>query len=154
MIPIRARRVDFAEHDQNTHRRSVKAEELDPGFAVHADLLLVTGPVSKHMELALRRTYEATPDPKLVIAVGDCGCSGGIFGESYASRGRVANVICLASLRKDSPRSWLIAINLQRTFDAREVVLACGADCLLSAPSSLADLLSRLMAFARRSRPV
>ena len=59
----------------------------------HADLLLVTGPVSKHMEVALRRTYEATPDPKLVVAVGDCGCSGGIFGESYASRGRVANVI-------------------------------------------------------------
>ena len=59
----------------------------------HADLLLVTGPVSKHMELALRRTYEATPDPKLVVAVGDCGCTGGIFGESYASRGRVSNVI-------------------------------------------------------------
>ena len=59
----------------------------------HADLLLVTGPVSKHMEVALRRTYEATPDPKLVVAVGDCGCTGGIFGESYASRGRVANVI-------------------------------------------------------------
>jgi Ni,Fe-hydrogenase III small subunit len=59
----------------------------------HADLLLVTGPVSKHMEVALRRTFDATPDPKLVVAVGDCGCSGGIFGESYASRGRVANVI-------------------------------------------------------------
>jgi Ni,Fe-hydrogenase III small subunit len=59
----------------------------------HADLLLVTGPVSKHMEVALKRTYEATPDPKLVVAVGDCGCTGGIFGESYASRGRVANVI-------------------------------------------------------------
>jgi Ni,Fe-hydrogenase III small subunit len=59
----------------------------------HADMLLVTGPVSKHMEMALRRTYEATPDPKLVVAVGDCGCTGGIFGESYASRGRVANVI-------------------------------------------------------------
>src|SRR5947208_8651284 len=40
----------------------------------HADLLLVTGPVSKHMEAALRRTYEATPDPKLVVALGDCGC--------------------------------------------------------------------------------
>ena len=59
----------------------------------HADLLLVTGPVSKHMEVALRRTYEATPDPKLVVAVGDCGCTGGIFGEGYASCGRVANVI-------------------------------------------------------------
>jgi Ni,Fe-hydrogenase III small subunit len=59
----------------------------------HADLLLVTGPVSKHMAIALRRTYDATPDPKLVVAVGDCGCTGGIFGESYASLGRVANVI-------------------------------------------------------------
>lgn len=59
----------------------------------HADLLLVTGPVSRHMEEALLRTYDATPDPKLVVAIGDCGCTGGIFGESYASCGRVANVI-------------------------------------------------------------
>jgi Ni,Fe-hydrogenase III small subunit len=59
----------------------------------HADLLLVTGPVARNMELALQRTYEATPAPKLVVAVGDCGCTGGIFGESYASAGRVANVI-------------------------------------------------------------
>ena len=59
----------------------------------HADMLLVTGPVSRNMEIALRRAYEATPEPKLVVAVGDCGCNGGIFGESYASCGRVANVI-------------------------------------------------------------
>ena len=59
----------------------------------HADMLLVTGPVSRHMEVALKRTYEATPEPKLVVALGDCGCTGGIFGESYASRGRVSNVI-------------------------------------------------------------
>jgi len=59
----------------------------------HADLLLVTGPVSRHMEVALRRTYEATPDPKLVVAVGDCGACGGIFGASYASCGAVSNVI-------------------------------------------------------------
>jgi Ni,Fe-hydrogenase III small subunit len=59
----------------------------------HADLLLVTGPVARNMAQALRRTYDATPAPKLVVAVGDCGCSGGIFGESYASCGRVANVI-------------------------------------------------------------
>jgi Ni,Fe-hydrogenase III small subunit len=45
------------------------------------------------MEVALRRTYDATPDPKLVVAVGDCGCTGGIFGEGYASRGRVSNVL-------------------------------------------------------------
>jgi Ni,Fe-hydrogenase III small subunit len=59
----------------------------------HADLLLVTGPVSKHMAIALKRTYDATPEPKLVVAVGDCGCTGGIFGESYACLGRVSNVI-------------------------------------------------------------
>jgi Ni,Fe-hydrogenase III small subunit len=59
----------------------------------HADMLLVTGPVSKHMAIALRRTYDATPEPKLVVAVGDCGCTGGIFGESYATLGRVANVL-------------------------------------------------------------
>jgi Ni,Fe-hydrogenase III small subunit len=61
----------------------------------HADLLLVTGPVSRSMEVALRRTYDATPDPKLVVAIGDCGCTGGIFGENYASAGRVANVIAV-----------------------------------------------------------
>jgi Ni,Fe-hydrogenase III small subunit len=59
----------------------------------HADLLLVTGPVARNMELALKRTYDATPEPKLVVAVGDCGSSGGIFGCSYASAGAVANVI-------------------------------------------------------------
>ena len=59
----------------------------------HADLLLVTGPVTRNMEQALRRTYDAMPAPKLVVAVGDCGCTGGIFGESCASLGRVANVL-------------------------------------------------------------
>jgi Ni,Fe-hydrogenase III small subunit len=59
----------------------------------HADMLLVTGPVSRNMEVALKRTFDATPDPKLVVAVGECGCNGGIFGESYASCGRVSNVI-------------------------------------------------------------
>jgi len=59
----------------------------------HADLLLVTGPVSRHMELALRRTFEAMPEPRLVVAVGDCGDCGGIFGENYAVCGRVSSVI-------------------------------------------------------------
>jgi len=59
----------------------------------HADMLLVTGPVSRNMEIAVRRAYDATPDPKLVVATGDCACTGGVFGESYASCGRVANVI-------------------------------------------------------------
>ena len=59
----------------------------------HADLLLVTGPVSTNMERALRIAYEAMPGPKLVVAVGECGCTGGVFGESYASRGKVSNII-------------------------------------------------------------
>lgn len=59
----------------------------------HADALLVTGPVTRNMAEALKRTYAAVPEPKLVIAAGDCAACGGIFGESYASLGRVANVI-------------------------------------------------------------
>ena len=59
----------------------------------HADLLLVTGPVSWHMATALRRTYEATPEPKLVVAVGDCGCNGGIFGTGYATAGPVSAIV-------------------------------------------------------------
>jgi len=59
----------------------------------HADALLVTGPVSRHMETALRRTWRATPAPKLVIAAGTCACNGGEFGISYASCGAVGNVI-------------------------------------------------------------
>ena len=59
----------------------------------HADVLMVTGPVTRNMREALERTYAATPDPKWVVAVGDCGCTGGIFGETYATCGRVANVI-------------------------------------------------------------
>lgn len=59
----------------------------------HADALLVTGPVSRHMATALRRTWFATPSPKFVIAVGTCACDGGEFGVSYASHGAVENVI-------------------------------------------------------------
>jgi Ni,Fe-hydrogenase III small subunit len=59
----------------------------------HADLLLITGPVSRNMEQALRIAYEAMPHPKLVVAVGDCGRDGGIFGESYATCGGVAKVV-------------------------------------------------------------
>ena len=59
----------------------------------HADMLLVTGPVTRNMELALRKTYDATPDPKLVVAVGACGISGGIFGQNYASLGGVDQVV-------------------------------------------------------------
>ncbi len=59
----------------------------------HADALLVTGPVSRHMETALRRTWRAMPAPKLVFAAGACACTGGEFGVSYASCGAVENVI-------------------------------------------------------------
>ncbi len=59
----------------------------------HADALLVTGPVSRHMESALRRTWEATPAPKILIAAGQCACDGGEFGASYASCGGVKNVL-------------------------------------------------------------
>jgi len=59
----------------------------------HADMLLVTGPVSRNMEQALRIAYDSMPDPKLVVAVGDCGRDGGIFGEGYATCGGVAKVI-------------------------------------------------------------
>lgn len=59
----------------------------------HADMLLVTGPVTRNMEQALRRTYEATPEPRLVVAVGDCATCGGIFGENYATCGGVAKIL-------------------------------------------------------------
>jgi Ni,Fe-hydrogenase III small subunit/NAD-dependent dihydropyrimidine dehydrogenase PreA subunit len=60
----------------------------------HADVLLVTGPVTRNMEVALQRTYEAAPEPRIVIAVGACGCSGGIFGEgTYAAVGGVDRVL-------------------------------------------------------------
>lgn len=59
----------------------------------HADMLLVTGPVTRNMAEALRRTYDAMPDPKWVIAVGDCGRDGGCFAGSYAVAGGVAAVV-------------------------------------------------------------
>ncbi len=59
----------------------------------HADMLLVTGPVTRNMELALLKTYNATPSPKLVAAMGSCACNGGIFGDTYASMGGVDKVI-------------------------------------------------------------
>jgi Ni,Fe-hydrogenase III small subunit len=59
----------------------------------HADVLLVTGPVTKNMREALERTYAATPEPKWVVAVGDCALDGGIFANSYACVGGVSAVI-------------------------------------------------------------
>ena len=59
----------------------------------HADVLMVTGPVTRNMREALERTYNATPGPKWVVAVGDCAASGGIFADSYACVGGVAQVV-------------------------------------------------------------
>jgi Ni,Fe-hydrogenase III small subunit/formate hydrogenlyase subunit 6/NADH:ubiquinone oxidoreductase subunit I len=59
----------------------------------HADMLLVTGPVTRNMELALLKTHRAMAEPKVVVAVGACGISGGIFGENYASLGSVDKVL-------------------------------------------------------------
>src|SRR5438105_13310313 len=59
----------------------------------HADMLLVTGPVTRNMEVPLRKTYEATPDPKLVVALGDCAQTCGVFAGSYAVVGPVSSVI-------------------------------------------------------------
>jgi Ni,Fe-hydrogenase III small subunit len=59
----------------------------------HADVLLVTGPVTKNMREALERTYNATPGPKWVVAVGDCAADGGIFAGSYAVTGGVSTVV-------------------------------------------------------------
>lgn len=72
------------------------AERLGIHFVAsprHADMLLVTGPVTRNMELALVKTYRATPDPKVVVAVGACGISGGIFGRNYATLGGVDQVV-------------------------------------------------------------
>lgn len=73
-----------------------RLEALGVRFAAsprHADALLVTGPVSSNMDLALRRAWAAVPTPKRLIAVGDCACTGGIFGENYACRGGVGGVL-------------------------------------------------------------
>ncbi|MDE2089091.1 MAG: NADH-quinone oxidoreductase subunit NuoB [Gammaproteobacteria bacterium] len=69
----------------------------------HADLLLVTGPVSRHMQAALLRAYEVMPEPKLVLAAGDCGADGGEFGVSYASCGAVSNVVPVDGVIRGCP---------------------------------------------------
>ena len=68
-----------------------------------ADMLLVTGPATRNMEIALKRTYNAMPPPKLVVAVGDCGCNGGIFGEGYASLGGIGKILRVDAYIKGCP---------------------------------------------------
>jgi Ni,Fe-hydrogenase III small subunit len=76
----------------------------------HADILLVTGVVSRHMQTALLRTYDATPNPKWVIAMGDCASCGGEFGVSYASCGAVSNVIPVDMTITGCPPSPLVLL--------------------------------------------
>ncbi len=76
-----------------------------------ADMLLVTGPVTQNMEIALKRTYEATPTPKLVVAVGDCGCGCGIFSENYATIGSIDKVIPVDALIKGCPPTPAALLN-------------------------------------------
>ena len=59
----------------------------------HADVLLVTGPLTRNMRVALERTWKATPDPKWVVALGDCACTGGVFAGSYACVGAVSEAV-------------------------------------------------------------
>src|ERR1041384_5064902 len=73
----------------------------------HADVLMVTGPVTKSMKQALLRTYNATPDPKWVVAVGTCAVDGGIFKESYAVEGGVKDVVPVDLHIKGCPPSPL-----------------------------------------------
>ena len=77
----------------------------------HADLLLVTGPVTRSMEDALRITYEAMPDPRLVIAVGACACSGGIFGPSSLVRGGLDEILPVDAYIPGCPPSPLALIH-------------------------------------------
>jgi len=69
----------------------------------HADMLLVTGPVTKNMKEALVKTFDAMPNPKLVVAIGDCGHCGGVFKDSYAVIGAVSKVIPVNYIVKGCP---------------------------------------------------
>ena len=82
----------------------------------HADALLVTGPVSKNMELALKKTYEAMPEPKFVISLGDCAKSGGLFKDSYYTCGGVGNVLSVTLHIPGCPPSPLVIMKALVSF--------------------------------------
>src|SRR5438270_2108586 len=84
----------------------------------HADVLLVTGPVTRNMREALQRTDDATPDPKWGVAVGDCAVDGGIFSGSYAVTGGVSNVVPVdLDLRGCPPRPGRLLKGLRAPLD-------------------------------------
>jgi Ni,Fe-hydrogenase III small subunit len=86
----------------------------------HADVLLVTGPVTKNMREALERTWRATPDPKWVVAVGDCGADGGMFAGSYAVVGGVSAVVPVdLAIRGCPPTPKQLLQGLLALFSAR-----------------------------------
>jgi Ni,Fe-hydrogenase III small subunit len=93
----------------------------------HADVLLVTGPVTKNMKVALERTFAAIPAPKWVVAVGDCACGCGVFADSYATVGSVQSVIPVdMHIRGCPPRpiellNGLVALLCRTTRDASRV---------------------------------
>jgi Ni,Fe-hydrogenase III small subunit len=82
----------------------------------HADALLVTGPVSKNMLIALKKTYEAMPEPKFVITCGDCALDGGLFKDSYYVCGAVKNILPVALHIPGCPPSPLDIIQVLLTF--------------------------------------
>ncbi|HQZ39837.1 MAG TPA: NADH-quinone oxidoreductase subunit NuoB [Vicinamibacterales bacterium] len=93
----------------------------------HADVLLVTGPVTRNMEIALRRAYDAAPEPRIVVAVGACGCSGGIFGEgTYAAVGGVDRVLSVdVYIPGCPPRPQAILNGLLVAMGVREAYRPC-----------------------------
>ena len=81
-------------------------------------MLLVTGTGTRNMELALRKTYEATPDPKLVVAVGACACSGGIFQDSYATKNGIDHIVPVdAYIPGCPPRPQAILYGILKAID-------------------------------------
>jgi Ni,Fe-hydrogenase III small subunit/ferredoxin len=84
----------------------------------HADMLLVTGCAARNMEQALRKTYEATPEPKLVVAVGACACSGGIFKDTYAVKGGIDSIVPVdAYIPGCPPRPQAILYGILKAID-------------------------------------
>ena len=84
----------------------------------HADMLLVTGAATRNMQLALAKTYNAAPDPKLVVAVGACACSGGIFRDTYATSNGIDSIVPVdVYIPGCPPRPQAILYGILNAFD-------------------------------------